>query len=159
MDIKDLKQIIDLMKRSELTELEIEETDLKLRLRREINGGVQPYIERGTRPALPLELQEIPTSLMSIPPSNAPVAAVEEKNVALIKSPMVGTFYRAPSPESSPFVQIGSNVNAESTVCIIEAMKVLNEIHAETTGSIVEVLVENGQAVEFGQPLFKVKQA
>jgi acetyl-CoA carboxylase biotin carboxyl carrier protein len=154
MDIKDLKQIIELMKRSELTELEIEEASLKLRLRRESGAIASTYTEptviRMPQPAL-----EAPAAAPIL--ALAPSAPAEDKNVVVVKSPMVGTFYRSPSPESSAFVQIGSQVSSESVVCIIEAMKVLNEIHAETTGSIIEVLVENGQSVEFGQPLFKVK--
>jgi len=159
VDIKDLKQIIDLMKRSELTELEIEEPNLKLRLKRESHELIVPSIERG-RTMVPFETQE--TASLAAPvshpsPSHPAPAHVEEKNVTFIKSPMVGTFYRAASPDSSPFVQIGTTVGTDSVVCIIEAMKVLNEIHSEVTGSIIEVLVENGQAVEYGQPLFKVK--
>jgi acetyl-CoA carboxylase biotin carboxyl carrier protein len=84
---------------------------------------------------------------------------VEEKGIELIKSPMVGTFYRAPSPESPVFAEVGTKVTAESVVCIIEAMKVMNEIQSEISGTITEVLVENGDAIEFGQPLFKVKTA
>jgi acetyl-CoA carboxylase biotin carboxyl carrier protein len=86
-------------------------------------------------------------------------APVEEKGIELIKSPMVGTFYRAPSPESPVFAEVGTKVTAESVVCIIEAMKVMNEIQSEISGTITEVLVENGDAIEFGQPLFKVKTA
>ena len=84
---------------------------------------------------------------------------MEEKGIELIKSPMVGTFYRAPSPESPVFAEVGTKVTAESVVCIIEAMKVMNEIQSEISGTITEVLVENGDAIEFGQPLFKVKTA
>ena len=160
MDIKDLKQIIDLMKRSELTELEIEETDLKLRLRREISGPAGSYAERG-RTHLPFELADVAAPLpnpVSHPSPVIPTTEPTDASVTFVKSPMVGTFYRAPSPDSSPFVNIGSAINSETVVCIVEAMKVLNEIHAEISGTIVEVLVENGQAVEYGQPLFKVKQ-
>lgn len=157
MDIKDLKQIIELMKRSELTELEIEEASLKLRLKRDAGGAVAgPYLEQ---PMLRVSQPMIDAHVM---PPAAPLGlsstAVDDKNFSVIKSPMVGTFYRSPSPESSPFVQIGSNVSDQTVVCIIEAMKVLNEIHAEMAGSIIEVLVENGQTVEFGQPLFKIKR-
>lgn len=159
MDIKDLKQIIELMKRSELTELEIEEASLKLRLKRDTGGFVAaPYIEqpmpRVSQPAIDTH-PIAPAAAIALPTS---ASASDDKSLSVIKSPMVGTFYRSPSPESSAFVQIGSNVSDQTVVCIIEAMKVLNEIHADMTGSIVEVLVENGQTVEFGQPLFKVKR-
>jgi len=91
--------------------------------------------------------------------SHGPAAPAEEAGISVVKSPMVGTFYRAPSPESPVFTDVGKKVNAESIVCIIEAMKVMNEIHAEISGTITEVLVENGDSVEYGQPLFKVKTA
>lgn len=159
MDIKDLKQIIDLMKRSELTELEIEEANLKLRLRREATGGVVSYVERTDRSTgAPFEFPQAPAS-QGAPAAAAAPAVIEDKNVVFIKSPMVGTFYRASSPESTPFVSMGTVIRPESVVCIIEAMKVLNEIHAEISGTVIEMLVENGQSVEFGQPLFKIRQS
>ncbi len=140
MDIKDIKQIVDLMKRSDLTEFEIEEEGLKLRICR--SGRVVV----GNHTPAPA-------------PVPAPVAAAAPAEVPgkVIKSPMVGTFYSAPSPESPPFVKAGDDVTEDSTVCIIEAMKVMNEIKAEISGKIAEVLVKNGQSVEFGQPLFRVK--
>jgi acetyl-CoA carboxylase biotin carboxyl carrier protein len=157
VDIKDLKQIIELMKRSELTELEIEEANLKLRLRRELTSELVNYADRPMRTVAPVMVES-----PAMPPATIPVSApvlAEDKNVVFIKSPMVGTFYRASSPESTPFVSLGMPLNPESVVCIIEAMKVLNEIHAELSGTVVEILVENGQSVEYGQPLFKIKQS
>ncbi len=160
MDIKDLKQIIDLMKRSELTELEIEEANLKLRLRREATGGVFSYIERTDRSTgAPFEFPHAPAGQSAQGAAAAPAVIEDNKNVVFIKSPMVGTFYRASSPESTPFASMGTVIRPESVVCIIEAMKVLNEIHAEISGTVIEMLVENGQSVEFGQPLFKIKQS
>lgn len=138
------------MKRSELSEFEIEEEGFKLRLSRK-NGDVQaPVIQAAPAP-------------QAVAPAPAAAAAedsaapVEEAGISFIKSPMVGTFYRAPSPESPSFTDVGQKVGAESVVCIIEAMKVMNEIQSELSGTITEVLVENGEAVEYGQPLFKVK--
>lgn len=160
MEIKDLQQIINLMKRSELTELEIEEPNLKLRLRREIEAVTHSISGRTQMPFESTEAVALPAPVSH--PSPVPAAAaptVDDKSVAFIKSPMVGTFYRAPSPDSAPFASVGTAVRSESVVCIIEAMKVLNEIHSEVTGTILEVLVENGQAVEYGQPIFKVKLA
>ncbi len=148
MDIKLIKQVIDLMQRSELTDFEFEEEGFKLRLSRkgsEVTHQVMHPVAAAPAPA-------------TAAPA-APAAPVEEKGVAMITSPMVGTFYRAPSPESPMFADIGTSVGADSVVCIIEAMKVMNEIQAELSGKIIEVLVENGDAVEFGQPLFKVKTA
>ena len=144
------------MKRSEISEFEIEEEGFKLRLSRK-NGETQIVQAAAPVAAAPMA--------PSMPPA-APAASTEpekvpadDPNTSVIKSPMVGTFYRASSPESPPFTKIGESVAADSIVCIIEAMKVMNEINAEITGTITEVLVENGDAVEYGQPLFKVKTA
>ena len=151
MDLKLIKQVVDLMKRAELSEFELEEEGLRLRLSRKNNEG-PPQIVQAAPPA---------QAGAAPPPANgeaaAGEAAEEEKDVAYVKSPMVGTFYRSPSPESDPFVDVGSKVGEETVVCIIEAMKVMNEIQAEVSGSVTEILVENGEAVEYGQPLFKVK--
>ncbi|MEO0795539.1 MAG: acetyl-CoA carboxylase biotin carboxyl carrier protein [Verrucomicrobiota bacterium] len=156
MDIKEIKQIVDLMKRSDLTEFELEEKELKLRICR----------NTGTVTAQPIAVQAAPAAPATAAPAPAPAApagadaakpAADEPGVSVIKSPMVGSFYRASNPDSKPFVDVGSKVKAESVVCIIEAMKVMNEINSEISGTITEILVENGQAVEYGQPLFKVK--
>jgi acetyl-CoA carboxylase biotin carboxyl carrier protein len=145
------------MKRSSLTEFEIEEKDLKLRIcRSDENKG------NGPLQVAPAYTTSMPTYTPPPAAAPAPVAeektAEDEKGIVIIKSPMVGTFYRAPSPESPEFVKEGDVVNHESPVCIIEAMKVMNEIPAEVSGEIKQVLVENGESVEYGQPLFKVKQ-
>lgn len=141
------------MKRSELSEFEFEEEGFKLRLSRK-NGDAPAQIIHAA-PALP-------AAAAAAAPATAPAAAaapVEEKGVTTINSPMVGTFYAAASPESPAFTKVGDKVGNESIVCIIEAMKVMNEIQAEMSGTITEVLVENGEAVEYGQPLFKIKTA
>ncbi len=154
MDLKAIKQVVDLMKRSELSEFELEEEGFKLRLTRK-NGDVAPQIIQAAAPA-PV------AAPATAAPTAAPAAAaapVEEKGVEIVKSPMVGTFYSASSPESPAFVKVGDKVTADSIVCIIEAMKVMNEIQAEIGGTVTEVLIENGEAVEYGQPLFKVKTA
>ncbi len=151
LDIKDIKQIVDLMKRSDLTEFEIEEEGLKLRICR--NGRVVAE-NRAPTPA-PVAAPVPPPPVASA--ASAPAAAPAEVTGQVIKSPMVGTFYAAASPESPPFVKSGDDVTEDSTVCIIEAMKVMNEIKAEVSGKIAEVLVKNGQSVEFGQPLFRLK--
>ena len=161
MDLKQIKQIIDLMKRSELTEFAVEEEGFKLKIRRGTNGlpivssgrgSNSPFIPESTStPPMP-----VPAPLASSMPG-APAAA-EEPGIVYVKSPMVGTFYRSPSPESKAFVDVGSKVEDNTLVCIIEAMKIMNEIQAEVKGVVVEVLVENGQPVEYGQRLFKLKQ-
>jgi acetyl-CoA carboxylase biotin carboxyl carrier protein len=161
LDLKEIKQIIDLMKRSDLTEFAVEEEGFKLRIRRGSMGspplvaGVSPVSSFAPVPeAAPVSA---PVATKSFSPAAAPAAVVEEPGIAYIKSPMVGTFYRAPSPESPSFVDVNAKVQENSPVCIIEAMKIMNEIQAEVKGTILEVLVENGQPVEFGQRLFKVR--
>jgi acetyl-CoA carboxylase biotin carboxyl carrier protein len=161
LDLKQIKQIIDLMKRSELTEFAVEEEGFKLKIRRGANGlpiistgrgSNPPFAPADTNPPMPTATQA-PTSL-----PGAPTAPKDEVGITYIKSPMVGTFYRAASPESKPFADVGTKVVENTVVCIIEAMKIMNEIQAETKGAVLEVLVENGQPVEYGQRLFKVKQ-
>ncbi|MGF1453701.1 MAG: acetyl-CoA carboxylase biotin carboxyl carrier protein [Opitutales bacterium] len=157
MDIKEIKQVVDLMKRSDLTEFEIEEENLKLRIKR-----AAPHAEPVVTMPAP---QMVPPPQSAAPPSppasgaggNPTPEPAEPKGGEVIKSPMVGTFYRAPNPDSPPFVEIGTQVTTETVVCIIEAMKVMNEIQAELKGKITEVLVENGQSVEYGQPLFRLQ--
>ncbi len=151
MDLKDIKAIIDLMKKNSITEFELEQQDSKLRLKRGLNGG--PPSSSSDEPSPTISTQPIPAPVITVPVV-APSASTGEID---IKSPMIGTFYRSPSPESATYVDVGSEVNAETVVSIIEAMKVMNEIKAEVKGVITQVLVENGKPVEFGQPLFKVR--
>lgn len=140
-----------MMKRSEISEFEIEEKDFKLRLSRK-NGDTQII-----QAAAPVAAAPIAPAAPAAPATAA--APAVEQGVSVVKSPMVGTFYTAASPDSPVFAKVGGKVGADSIVCIIEAMKVMNEIQAELSGTITEVLVENGEAVEYGQPLFKVKTA
>jgi acetyl-CoA carboxylase biotin carboxyl carrier protein len=154
LDLKTIKQVVELMNRADLSEFELEEEGLKLRLCRKATATVVEYAHTPQYPAT------MPVS--SGAPASTPKAAepaAEDKSISVIKSPMVGTFYRAASPDSQPFVDIGSKVSGDSTVCIIEAMKVMNEIASEIKGVITEILVENGEPVEYGQPLFKIKTA
>jgi acetyl-CoA carboxylase biotin carboxyl carrier protein len=161
LDLKQIKQIIELMKRSELTEFAVEEEGFKLKIRRGTNG--LPIISSGQGSSPPFLISDASSAGASAQGSssaNGPSSSVkdEEAGATYVKSPMVGTFYRAASPESKPFADIGTKVVENSVVCIIEAMKIMNEIQAEAKGTIVEVLVENGQPVEYGQRLFKLKQ-
>jgi acetyl-CoA carboxylase biotin carboxyl carrier protein len=150
VDLKDIKAIIDLMKKNSITEFELEQQDSKLRLKRGLNGGSPVVQDVDAVPAISLP--------MSVPVISAPVAATVVNTGEIdIKSPMIGTFYRSPSPESAAYIDIGTEVNSETVVAIIEAMKVMNEIKAEVKGVITQILVENGKPVEFGQPLFKVR--
>ena len=153
MDLKDIKAIIDLMKKNSILEFEMEKQDFKIRLKRGLNGGSSPAALEDV--ATPLAAASPLPAVAPPPPAAAPhtPAAAE----AEIKSPMIGTFYRAPSPESANYVEVGAEVNPDTVVCIIEAMKVMNEIKAEVKGVITQMLVENAKPVEFGQPLFRIR--
>lgn len=161
MDLKQIKQVIDLMKRAELSEFAFEEDGFKLKIRRGASG--LPVVSSSHAP---VAYTSAPVPAPAAAPAAAPVApaataaapVADEAGVTYIKSPMVGTFYRSASPESKPYVENGAKIVENSVVCIIEAMKIMNEIQAETKGTIIETLVENGQPVEYGQRLFKVKQ-
>jgi acetyl-CoA carboxylase biotin carboxyl carrier protein len=156
VDIKDIKAIIDLMKKNSITEFELERQDSKIRLKRGLNGGSSAIQSDDYVPAIPMPMQPTVAAPASPIAATPPAAATGEVD---IKSPMIGTFYRAPSPEAGNYVEVGAEVNSETVVCIIEAMKVMNEIKAEVKGVITQILVENGKPVEFGQPLFKVRPA
>lgn len=152
MDLKDIKAIIDLMKKNSVTEFELEKQDFKIRLKRGSNGSgaIATYDDTPTLMAGQV-LAAMPVA------GSAPQIAAPVTNEQEIKSPMIGTFYRAPSPESAAYIEVGSEVNPETVVCIIEAMKVMNEIKAEAKGVVTQVMVENAKPVEFGQPLFKIR--
>ena len=154
MELKDIKAIIDLMKKNDLSVFELERDGFKLKLQK--GAGEQTVFSQPMQTAAP--------AAMPAPPSTAAAAAsapapAPQKSEALkdIVSPMVGTFYRAASPESPPFTDIGKPVTEDSVVCIIEAMKVMNEIKAEVSGELAEIVAENGKPVQFGQVLFRVR--
>jgi acetyl-CoA carboxylase biotin carboxyl carrier protein len=156
MDIKEIKGIIDLMRKNGLSEFEYEKDGTKIRIRRGPDGEPQVIASSpGLIPApavLPVSAS-VPLAVAPAAPVSAPAAAT----LPSINSPMVGTFYSSPAPDAPPYVEVGTMVNAETVVCIIEAMKVMNEIKAEMSGTIVEVLAESGKPVEFGKPLFRIK--
>ncbi|MEI9959866.1 MAG: acetyl-CoA carboxylase biotin carboxyl carrier protein [Limisphaerales bacterium] len=154
MDLKDIKAIIDLMKKNSITEFELERQDSKIKLKRGLNGGNSASQQQDDSfPVAPAPVQSGTATPIVQVAAPQPVSTGEIE----IKSPMIGTFYRAPSPEAANYVEVGTEFNAETVVCIIEAMKVMNEIKAEVKGVITQVLVESGKPVEFGQPLFKVR--
>lgn len=153
MDLKDIKAIIDLMKKNSITEFELERQDSKIKLKRGINGGT-PAVQHD-EPAMSTMTSAPALSTLPVAPGMTPQPAVTGE--IDVKSPMIGTFYRAPSPEAGNYAEVGVEVNPDTVVCIIEAMKVMNEIKSEVKGVITQVLVENGKPVEFGQPLFKVR--
>jgi len=150
LDLKDIKAIIDLMKKNDLSVFEMEKDGFRLKLQK---GAGEQTVFTQPGPAAPAG------TTSAAPNAPAPATAAPEKSAALkdIVSPMVGTFYRAGSPEGTPFVDVGKEVSEETVVCIIEAMKVMNEIKAETKGVIAEIVAENGKPVQFGQVLFRVK--
>lgn len=165
MDLKEVKELIELVSEKGFAEFEIEHEGFRLHISR---FKEPPVIQAAPTPvilsaplsvsperAVPVTTPAIPTSSASVSPANAETAQTESLRV--INSPIVGTFYRSPSPNSEPFVRVGERVEPETVVCIIEAMKLMNEIQAETSGEIVKIYVENGQPVEFGQPLFGIK--
>jgi len=159
MDIKEIKGIIDLMRKNGLLEFEYEKDGTKIRIRRGPDGEPQVVTSSpGLMPAptvLPLPVAAgVPLAVSQAAP--APVAPTPS-TLPSINSPMVGTFYSSPAPDAPVYVEVGTVVNAETVVCIIEAMKVMNEIKAEMSGTIVEILAENGKPVEFGKPLFRIK--
>ncbi|MSR72400.1 MAG: acetyl-CoA carboxylase, biotin carboxyl carrier protein [Opitutia bacterium] len=154
MDLTKIKQVVDLMKKSDLSEFEIQDQEFKLRIKRDVGGRAAPV---ASAPAAPVAYAPAPASAPGPATAPAPAAVVADPNIKTINSPMVGTYYSTPSPENPAFVVVGSQVKVDSTVCIIEAMKVMNEIPSEIAGTIVECLVANGTSVEFGQPLFRVK--
>lgn len=154
MDLIKIKQVVDLMKKSDLSEFEIQDQDFKLRIKRDLPGRAPIAAQAAPVAAAPAPVAA-PAPAAAAPAPAAPAAA--DPSIKLVTSPMVGTYYATPSPENPPFVTVGSPIKADSVVCIIEAMKVMNEIQSEIAGTVVECLVANGTSVEFGQPLFRVK--
>ena len=152
MDLKDIKAIIDLMKKNFISEFELERQDFKIRLKR---SNSTSQVEEKSLPGIDVDPASKLHSFAQLP-SVAGAIAVGVAEID-IKSPMIGTFYLSPSPESAHYVEAGTEVNPETVVCIIEAMKVMNEIKAEVKGVITKVLVDNAKPVEFGQPLFKIR--
>jgi acetyl-CoA carboxylase biotin carboxyl carrier protein len=153
-DVRKIRRLVELMKEHDLSEVDLQQGEVRIQLRR---AGMTGVVVGGTPGIVPAALAPA-----AVPAAAAPAAAPTaeskelEAGATIIKSPMVGTFYISPDPESPPYVKIGDHVGPDTTVCIVEAMKVFNQIPAELSGRIVAVLVENGESVEYGQPLFKV---
>jgi acetyl-CoA carboxylase biotin carboxyl carrier protein len=153
MDLRKLKTLIDLVSESNVSELEITEAEGKVRI---VKGGTAVVQQvMAPAPALTAVAAQAPAQAAAPQPAAAPAPAAPAGHA--VKSPMVGTFYRASSPGAKAFVEVGSQVKEGDTVCIIEAMKILNEIEADKAGTITQILCENGQAVEYGQPLFVIE--
>ena len=157
MDLRKLKKLIDLVQESGITELEITEGEEKVRINRAGPAAAPGVIAMPPVPAIAMPAETAATPAAAAGAAIAPQPEVaDETDGQTIKSPMVGIFYRAATPGAEPFASIGQSVSAGDTLCIIEAMKLLNEIEAETSGTIKSILVENGQPVEYGQPLFVI---
>lgn len=149
-DVRKIRRLVELMNEHGLSEMDIRQGDMRIQLRR---GGEPVVTGPVPRPMAPAPVAA--PAEVSRPAASPPAPAADE-HTAFIKSPMVGTFYAASDPDSPPYVKVGDSIGPETVVCIVEAMKVFNEIQAEVSGKIVAMLVENGEPVEFGQPLFKV---
>ena len=152
MELEQIKAIIAMMKENDLSEFSMEQDGLKIRIKR----GPEGFQQTVTLPP-PVPAQPVSVPVPAVAPAVAPAPATPPAGIEHVTSPMVGTFYRAPSPDSPPYVEVGQEVDPETVVCIIEAMKVMNEIKAEKTGVITEILAENAKPVEFGQKLFAVR--
>ena len=154
MDLRKLKTLIDLVEASDISELELTEGEEKVKISRQNNKAqsLAPvnYVQQPIQPTV----NQQPQVQTEEPLGKVDTTAIDNKDA--ITSPMVGTFYRAASPDSAPFIDIGSTVKKGETLCIIEAMKILNEIESDKEGTISKILIENGQPVEFGQPLFEI---
>ena len=163
VNMEELRELITLLRENGLAELELENEGFRVRLRRE-SAAYESTNAVLTSPAAPAPVPapvapapSLPAATPAHPGTQASTAAAQDQDLHIIPSPIVGTFYRSASPTADPFVKIGSNVAPESVVCIIEAMKLMNEIQAETSGEVVKIYVENGQPVEYGQPLFGIR--
>ena len=158
MDLRKLKKLIDLVQESGIGEIEITEGEEKVRISRQSPGGPPVIMAAPNMPAMPYAAAPAGSGPSGGASASAPApAAPAEPKGHQLKSPMVGTFYRAPSPGAPPFVEVGQQVTKGQTLCIIEAMKLLNEIESDASGTVKAILVENGQPVEYGQPLFTIE--
>ena len=167
VNMDELRELIQLVRENEFTEFELEREGFRVRFRRGAEGGEagdggvdesRGVTAAATSTSAAVESGVSSTSAPSHPGAKAQTEASEDQDLYMVPSPIVGTFYRAASPNSDSFVKIGSAVEPDTVVCIIEAMKLMNEIQAETTGEVAKIYVENGQPVEYGQPLFGIKK-
>jgi acetyl-CoA carboxylase biotin carboxyl carrier protein len=155
MNLKEIKEILEMMEAHGLTEFELEKNGVKLKLSKSASGNITVTPQGFSAPMMSMAA---PGPMQAAAPQVAGPAA-EDPNVFVVRSPMVGTFYAAPAPDKPPYVQKNDTVQTNDVLCIIEAMKLMNEIKSEVSGKIIEILVNNGEPVEFDQPLFKVQKA
>jgi acetyl-CoA carboxylase biotin carboxyl carrier protein len=156
IDIRKLKELVRLMTSSDLTELDLRDKDEQVTIRR-ATPQAAPQVVHAAPVVHQMAPAAAPAAVPAAVPAAAPAAPAADEGLVAIESPMVGTFYGSPSPDKPPFIAVGAQVNANTVVCLVEAMKIFNEIKAERSGTVAKVLVQSGQAVEFGQPLFMIK--
>jgi acetyl-CoA carboxylase biotin carboxyl carrier protein len=156
MDINEIKKLIKVFENAKVTELSIQEGDLKIKISK--NGAVNPLVNPNAMSHLEIPVISQPEA-SRVETEQKAVESKAEDNLHTINSPIVGTFYRAPAPDADSYVEIGDNISAGSVLCIVEAMKLMNEIESDINGKIVQILVENGTSVEFNQPLFKIEKS
>jgi acetyl-CoA carboxylase biotin carboxyl carrier protein len=154
MDLRKLKTLIDLVSESNISELEITEADGKVRI---VKADPNAQVMMSAAPTLMQVAQPQPAAVAAVPVAAAEAAAPAAPTGHIVKSPMVGTYYSAASPGAKPFAEVGGVIKEGQAICIVEAMKIMNEIEADKSGTITKILCENGQAVEFGQPLFIIE--
>lgn len=162
MNLNEIQDLIKFVAKSGVTEVEIEQKDFKITIKSEIKRSESPIIVQAAAPVVPQMVAApavAPAAPVAAPAAESAPAATEDSKYITVKSPMIGTFYRSSGPDKEPFVSVGQSVNKGETVCIIEAMKLFNEIEAEFTGKIVKVLVDDATPVEYDQPLFLVDPA
>ena len=164
MNSKEIKELVEFLIDKDITEFELERGDVKLRVKRghDVVMSAAPVVAPISAPvvavpAAPAVASAVPAAPAAAAAPAAPAAAPEEEGLHVVKSPIVGTFYEAPSPGAPPFIKVGDHVNAGQVLCIVEAMKLMNEIESEVAGEIAKILVKNGQPVEYGQPLFAIR--
>lgn len=155
MDLRKLKKLIDLVEESGISELELTEGEEKVRISRALTQAA-PAVQYVSAPAPAAAVPAVASAPLAATSAAPAAPAVEASEGQIVKSPMVGTFYRSSSPDANPFVDVGSSVNSGETLCIIEAMKLLNEIESEFSGVVKKIFIENGQPVEYGEPLFLI---
>jgi acetyl-CoA carboxylase biotin carboxyl carrier protein len=164
MNQKELKELIEFLIEKDIAEFELERGDVKLRIRRGSEHSAAPSVHTAPATVVPMPIVAAPmvtTGAAPVPatPATAPASPAAENNLHVVKSPIVGTYYESPSPGSPPFVKVGDKVETGQVLCIVEAMKLMNEIESDVAGEIVKKLVNNGQPVEYGQDLFAVRQS
>ncbi len=159
IDLSELKQILDLVREHDLTELELERDGFKVRVKKEGATLIAPVAAKAVPEPLVVAAPPAPPSqpVAAAPPPTPAAPVADELELAVVKSPIVGTFYRAPEPGAAPFVSVGARVRKGQVLCIIEAMKLMNEIESEYDGEVVNIYVENGMPVQFGERLFAIR--